>query len=143
MFQSVRTKRWWVYALVVVLGLLLVSQAAATTPFAATAEGKESSELGSEDLSAITTDYLFTPANVAVFDNRIHVKATVAKNGVQYFAVPTTDSRFANRILSLLLTAKASGQRVGVVYNASDTSGTAWGCQSGDCRTIIWAYIIE
>lgn len=143
MFQHVRTKRLWVYVLIVALGVVLGSQVAATAPITATAEGQTATALSSEELSATTTEYAFVPYNVGVFSNRIHVRATVFNGSIGYFAVPTTDARFANRLLSLFLTAKASGKRVAVVYNPSDTSGSAWGCQSGDCRTILWAYIID
>jgi len=139
--QKSQSKRVWVYALLLVLGIALGTQVSSATPFAADAE--PSMDPMGANLDATTVSYTFTPDNVGVFDNRIHVKATSDKDGIWYWAVPTTDSRHANRMLSLLLTAKASGKRVYVKYNPSDTSGAAWGCQSGDCRTILWAYILD
>lgn len=90
-----------------------------------------------------TAQHVCVPSNVAVFTNRIHVRcSTVADGGIRYFALSTSDSRHAARVLSLLLTAKASGQRVGVDYSPGDLSGVSLGCLSSDCRLIRWVYIV-
>jgi hypothetical protein len=59
-----------------------------------------------------------------------------APGGIQYFALATVDSKQSARMLSLLLTAKAVGKNVVVLYNASDLSGASIGCQTNDCRLI-------
>jgi len=139
--QKLQTNRLWVYALILVLGIALGTQVGSAKPF--TAEAEPPMDPMGAGLDATTVWYTLTPDNVAVFSNRIHVKATSDDDGILYWAVPTTDSRFANRMLSLLLTAKASGKRVSVKYNPSDTSGTSFGCLAGDCRTILYAYIVD
>jgi hypothetical protein len=91
---------------------------------------------------APSAQHVCVPENVAIFTNRIHIKCTTAADGgIRYFALSTADSKHTARVLSLLLTAKASGQRVGVDYNPNDTSGGAIGCATSDCRLIRWVYI--
>jgi len=86
--------------------------------------------------------YRCTPANVAAYATRIHVKCTVATAGIQYFAYPTRDTANASRFLSLLSTATVAGKQVDILYDTADTSGTAFGCAAGDCRTIIAVALI-
>ncbi|NMO21021.1 hypothetical protein HPC49_45355 [Pyxidicoccus fallax] len=78
-----------------------------------------------------------TPANVAVYSSRIHVKcAASVAGGIWYFALPTSDTAHANRMLSLLSTALAGGRTLSIDYNPSSTAGTSIGCLSSDCRLI-------
>ena len=77
-----------------------------------------------------------TPANVAVFAERVHVKCTAAVSGIWYFAVSTQNPASAARFLSVMSTAQAAGRTLSIWYNPSDTSGAAWGCQSSDCRAM-------
>lgn len=80
-----------------------------------------------------------TPANVAVYTNRIHVKcAASTSGGIWYFALATTDTAHVNRTLSLLSTALAGGRTLSIDYNPSTTAGTSIGCLSTDCRLINW-----
>jgi len=132
-------KRWMVYLVIVLLGILIGSQAAGLAPATALAQSAPSTV--SEDGVGLLTNYVFEPANVAIFSNRIHVKCEVPNGSIGFFAYPLTDAKQANRILSLLLTAEAANDRIVVSYDASDTSGTAFGCQSGDCRTIQAIYL--
>lgn len=81
--------------------------------------------------------YRCTPANVAVFTSRIHVKCTVATGGIQYFAYPARDTANASRFLSLLGTAAVGGKQVDILYDTADTSGAAYGCAASDCRPIL------
>ncbi len=82
--------------------------------------------------------YRCTPANVASYTSRIHVKCTVAAGGgIQYFAYPARDTANASRFLSLLSTATVAGKQVDILYDPADTSGAAYGCAAGDCRPII------
>jgi hypothetical protein len=41
----------------------------------------------------------------------------------------------AARVLSIMLTAKALGKNLQIYYNASG-NGSAYGCQTNDCRPI-------
>lgn len=80
-----------------------------------------------------------TPANVAVYPNRIHVKCSASvAGGIWYFALSTSDAAHTNRTLSLLTTALAGGRPLSIDYNPSTTAGTAIGCLSSDCRLINW-----
>ena len=80
--------------------------------------------------------YRCTPANVTAYTSRIHVKCTVANAGIQYFAYPARDTANASRFLSLLTSAAVAGKQVDILYDPADTSGAAFGCAAGDCRTI-------
>ncbi len=81
--------------------------------------------------------YRCTPANVAAYPARIHVKCTVANAGILYFAYPTRDTANASRFLSLLTSAEVAGKQVDILYDPADTSGSAFGCAASDCRTIV------
>jgi hypothetical protein len=78
-----------------------------------------------------------TIENVVVWIERVHVKCTVAADDIQWFAAPTSNSKRAARVLSLLLTAQATGNQVSVRYDTLDTSGTAYGCLESNCRPIL------
>lgn len=83
------------------------------------------------------TWYRCTPANVATFPSRIHVKCTAATSGgIWYFAYPARDTANASRFLSLLSTAAVAGKQVDILYDSADTSGTTYGCAASDCRPI-------
>jgi len=81
--------------------------------------------------------HMCNPVNVATYTTRVHIKCDVPANGIWYFAAPTSNSKHAARVLSLLLTAQAVGSQVSVLYDPEDTSGTAYGCDAADCRPII------
>ena len=52
--------------------------------------------------------YVCTPSYIGAFSNRIHVLCTVAApGGIYYFAAPTSDSKNAARVLSIMFTAKS------------------------------------
>ena len=84
-----------------------------------------------------STWYTCTPANVATYTSRIHVKCTAATAGIIYFAYPTKDNANASRFLSLLSAALVAGKQVDILYDPADLSGTTYGCGSNDCRPII------
>jgi hypothetical protein len=80
--------------------------------------------------------YICTPSYIGTFSNRVHVLCTVAApGGIFYFAAPTSDSKNAARVLSVMLTAKALGKNLQIYYNPSG-SGASYGCQTSDCRPI-------
>jgi hypothetical protein len=84
-----------------------------------------------------------TPTGVAVFTNRVHVRCSpAAPNNIAYFAYCSTkDSATANRFLSVFTTAKVTGKGVDIYYNTNDTSGTACGCGSSNCRVLTGAEV--
>lgn len=102
----------------------LAVQAAEAVPAAVTAPG-------SPDAT-----YICTPAYIGAFVTRVHVLCTVAASGgIDYFAAPTSDSKNANRVLSIMLTAKSLGKNLQIYY-ATNGDGSSYGCQTVDCRPI-------
>lgn len=80
--------------------------------------------------------YICTPSYIGAFSTRVHVLCTLpAPGGIYYFAAPTSDSKNAARILSIMLTAKSLGKNLQIYYNPSG-SGASYGCQTSDCRPI-------
>jgi hypothetical protein len=78
-----------------------VAQAAAAAPAALTAP---------DSPDAV---YTCTPSYIGAFSNRVHVLCTAAApGGIYYFAAPTSDSKNAARVLSIMLTAKSLGQNL-------------------------------
>ena len=84
-----------------------------------------------------------TPQNVTVYNGRIHVKCTASFSGIQYFAVSTANAASASRFLSILATAEAAGKNLSILYDPADTSGSAFGCGSSDCRIILGASMLQ
>ncbi len=87
-------------------------------------------------------------SNVAVFENRIHVKCATAKvvgtDNVYYFAYPTGsfDGYTASRMLAVGQTAFALDKPVWIYYEAS-TSYNPPGCNTGDCRLLVGLSMVE
>jgi hypothetical protein len=101
-----------------------VAQAAEAAPVAVTAPGSPDAV------------YTCTPSYIGAFSNRIHVLCTAAApGGIFYFAAPTSDSRNAARVLSIMLTAKSLGKNLQIYYSATG-DGSAFSCQVSDCRPI-------
>jgi hypothetical protein len=75
------------------------------------------------------------PVQSGVFANRIHMRCEYPVDGkFLYFAAPTSEPRFANRALSVILSAQLSGKVVTVAFNPMDQSGGGFGCLISDCR---------
>ena len=85
-----------------------------------------------------------TPDYVAAFSNRVHAHCNPANGAIQWFAVCSTGSgsAFASRALSIFTTAKVTGKSLRVYYEPTDTSGTACGCDSANCRVITGAEVL-
>ncbi len=144
---------------VLFVALLAASTAAAAAPArtaasgtvrvirqpATTAPADRSGEAASSDASrAPSATFTCTPSGVGVFETRIHVHCTTADaNGVSYFAYRNTDAAQTARILSVLLVAYTTNSYVIIYYDPADTSGTAWGCQAGDCRVFTGASMVK
>ena len=86
-----------------------------------------------------------SPDQVAVFLMRVHVHCastnpTIA--GVSWFAVPTSpDSAAASRFMSIFQSAMVAGRPLLLYVDPTDTSGSSFGCGSGDCRRLLGAEI--
>lgn len=82
------------------------------------------------------------PVETAVFANRIHVQCEFPVDGkFLFFAAPTLEPKFANRALSVILSAQMSGKVVTVVFDPLmepvDGSGNTFGCLANDCRRLL------
>ncbi len=136
-------KRYIIYVVAVCLGILIGVQLTGTVSAAVQSVNEDvlpkTTNLQSDPVPGNTVKWYMTcnPENVATYTSRVHIKCTVADNGIQYFAAPTSNSKHAARVLSLLLTAQAAGKQVSVLYDTADTSGAAYGCELSDCRPIL------
>ncbi|MFN8492234.1 MAG: hypothetical protein U0350_31835 [Caldilineaceae bacterium] len=83
------------------------------------------------------------PARIATFAERIHVLCAQPVNGISFFAVSTLDGRYSARVLSVLLTAFATGKDLNIEYDPDDTSGSSFGCGADDCRKLLMAEVME
>ena len=92
----------------------------------------------------LLSNWTCTPDYVAAFSNRVHAHCNPANGAIQWFAVCSTGSgsAFASRALSIFTTAKVTGKSLRVYYEPTDTSGTACGCSSADCRVISGAEVL-
>ena len=78
-----------------------------------------------------------TPAAVGDFQIRIHVRCSTAVDGIVYYAVATTDSNRAARVLAILSGAFLGGHQVEIYYDPADLSGSSIGCSNVDCRLLL------
>ena len=87
---------------------------------------------------AVAAEATCTPTEVAVFDNRIHVRCEQAvRDGTRtiwFFAVPTSQALRANRFLTTATTALVASRTLRFLYKAGDTSGTDFECLAHNCR---------
>jgi hypothetical protein len=84
---------------------------------------------------------------VATFTNRVHVKCDRAPasghgepsplDNIVFFAVATTDSAHAARILSVLMMAHLAQREIVIEYDSHDNDGTSFGCLQQDCFAMI------
>jgi hypothetical protein len=87
-------------------------------------------------------------SNVAVFENRIHVKCAtvnvVGTSNVYYYAYPTGSfaGYTASRLLAVGQTAFALDKGVWIYYEAS-TSHNPPGCNTGNCRLLVGLAMVE
>lgn len=73
---------------------------------------------------------------VAAWADHIHVRCTTAEPAnVLYYAAPTKNVAYANRLLSVLLTAQATTGDVDLVYDTQPDS--SYGCKPADCRPLL------
>lgn len=81
------------------------------------------------------------PVESAVFADRVHVRCEFPVDGkFPFFAAPTSEPRFANRALSVILSAQQSGKVLTILFDPSvdpvDAAGKSFGCNRNDCRRI-------
>jgi hypothetical protein len=103
---------------------------------------------------AIADDYSCVPLEVAVLDNRAHVRCAEpppkSRIGyprdvgypIMYFAAPLSDPEWANRFIQMANVAMTAGRTIRFSYTSGDYSGEPFGCARIDCRTP-WAFALE
>ncbi len=69
----------------------------------------------------------------------MHVRCNAPHPGssIYYFAVPASAREMASRVEAIALVAQVTGANVRIYFNLADTSGSSFGCDAGDCRTVI------
>jgi hypothetical protein len=74
---------------------------------------------------------------VAIFDNRAHIRCANPENGIAYFAVANTpeNQSFINRVMAIGLTNMSMNRSVWVFYETLSSSNPP-GCNTGDCRKL-------
>ena len=84
------------------------------------------------------------PTEVAVWNNRAHVKCSTATSGIEYFAVQILPGNAVevDRFVNLTSTALVNGRLLAITFESTDLSGGVWGCQSGNCRRPI-VYVLK
>jgi hypothetical protein len=84
------------------------------------------------------------PTEVAVWNNRAHVKCSAATSGIEYYAVQITASNAAevDRFVNLTSSAIVSGHLLSMVFESTDLSAGVWGCQPGNCRRPV-VYVLK
>jgi len=143
MAKKIPWKAALVYSSAILLGIVLGQFAAHLPGELGMVAGRPAGAQAAEAVPAAVkapdspdATYICTPSYIGAFTNRVHVLCTVpALGGIYYFAAPTSDSKNAARVLSIMLTAKALGKNLQIYYDPSG-SGTAYGCQTNDCRPI-------
>ena len=93
--------------------------------------------IGATRASAAATSVICTPAAVATFSSRIHIRCAQSFSGVVFFAYKSSDSAGAARYMSMATSALISGRSVRVFYDPADQSGASIGCQTSDCRLLL------
>jgi hypothetical protein len=72
-----------------------------------------------------------------VWKDHIHVVCEAPVDGkFPFFAVSTLDAKVANRMMALMQAAQLSDRYLRILFDAADTSGTAFGCNANNCRAI-------
>jgi hypothetical protein len=85
------------------------------------------------------------PTEVAVWNNRVHVRCSVAApGGIEFFAVQILSGNAADvdRFVNLTSRAITNARLVSILFESTDTSPNAWGCLAGNCRRPI-AYVLK
>lgn len=80
--------------------------------------------------------------NSTISPDHVHIKCALGvldgANTIFYYALPNNssvkDSAVATQLVNLGNTSLTTGKQLIVTFTAGDTSGTVYGCKSGDCR---------
>lgn len=133
-------KKSFVYIAVICLSILAGAQLRETASATAPSGDEIGSQLRIEQPApmAPNTHWAYcVPDRVATYTTRLHIKCASAINGIYFFAVPTSDSKHAARMLATMLTAHAAGLPTWVLFDPDDTSNLPPGCLETDCRLLL------
>ena len=97
------------------------------------------SPLHSQDPNPTRHNATCTPVEVAVFENRIHVKCTNVQKtgssgGIVFFAVSTSSSANTARFLSIFDSALSENRKLTLFYDDFEIAGQNFGCLIENCR---------
>lgn len=153
MLKKTTVKQIAMYVALILMGMLIstsVINSRATVQSAPVVEAPESNPgvaVANQAAAPASPDAVWTPctpANVAAYTSRIHVKCTAsAPGGIWYFAASTANAAHTARLLSVLSTAHAAGRTLEILYEPSDTSGASIGCNPSDCRLMLAAAFLQ
>ena len=95
--------------------------------------------------SAYAFDYIIKATcnvvDVAAFPNRAHFRCDNMYPA--YFAVPTSSSAEATRLVTLASAALLGDRKIEVTYNEMDAAPETYGCMHYDCRRPIQLRLIK
>jgi hypothetical protein len=133
--------------LLVLVGMLIAIAVLSGGPaswFAAAGPPSAQAAAPSDLSRQATPDDNFTcnSVGVAAYPSRIHVECSPAAGSIRFFALGTSNSSHAARILSVLSLAHVTGKPIYIQYDPNDLSGANIGCQTSDCRLIQSAAIL-
>ena len=90
--------------------------------------------LPAQDAAADVVSFTCEVTEVATFQNRVHLQCNI-QGILLYFAVPTSSSAEAQRLITMGNAALAApGRTFWVTYDASDLQGASYGCLPSNCR---------
>lgn len=97
------------------------------------------SPLHAQDPNPTRHNATCTPVEVAVLENRIHVKCTNVQKtgssgGIVFFAVLTSGSANAARFLSIFDSALRENRKLTLFYDDFEIAGQNFGCLIENCR---------
>lgn len=85
-------------------------------------------------LWASPTTFGCNPIEVAVFDNRVHVRCSPTAGTIGFFAVSTANADKAARFQDLATSALINNKVLVIFFDSFDLSGGAFGCNTANCR---------
>jgi hypothetical protein len=97
--------------------------------------------------NAALKDFATCPVSeVAVFENRIHVRCTNPhlsgpSGGIIYFAVSTASSTNVARFLTIFNSALVENRKLTILYDDFEDSGQEFGCLIENCRVAHGAFL--
>src|SRR5262245_43975512 len=99
------------------------------------------SPLHAQDPNPTRHNATCTPVEVAVFENRIHVKCTnvqktASSGGIVFFAVSTSASANTARFLSIFDSALSENRKLTLFYDDFEIAGQNFGCLIENCRVV-------